>query len=346
MVTKILLVAIATVIASTATAADLLTSWRAACTYDANFLAAGKALSAGLEKSKQGDSMILPQVALTANASQAYQSVHPGDPAVASTTAQGPQYGSAISLVQPVYDAAAFATRNELKIEAQVAQVQYRVAEQELILRVAKAYFEVLLAQENVNLVKAQMEAVSQQLAQAKKTFSVGSATITDTNEAQARFDAIVAGEISARNDLEIKQAAYQQLTNLDPLQLIPISETRTPTSPQPAVIGPWVAQAQSGSLTVLAKKMGLQIFASEIARYRLEGSPTLALVASSGMQWDGSTSPHSGAPNRTSDNTIGLQLTIPLYSGGYRSSKYREAVSLAAGEHDGLEAIVGTGSV
>ena len=101
------------------------------------------------------------------------------------------------------------------------------------------------------------------------------------------------------------------------------------------------MAQAQSGSLTVLAKKMGIQISASEIARYRLEGSPTLALVASSGMQWDGSTSPHSGAPDRTADNTIGLQLTIPLYSGGYRSSKYREAVSLAAGERDALEAIV-----
>jgi outer membrane protein len=341
MLKKILLVALTTIFASSSNAADLLASWRAARAYDANFSAAGNALSAGLEKSKQGDSMVLPQVALTANIAQGRTSVAPGDPAIAGTVTQGPQYGSAISLVQPIYDASAFATRNELKIQTQQAQVQYRLAEQDLILRVAKAYFEVLLAQENVNLVKAQMDAVSQQLAQAKKTFSVGSAMITDTNEAQARFDAIVASEISARNDLDLKRAAYQQLTNLDPLTLVPISETRTPTPPQPAVIDPWLAQAQSGSLTVIAQELGIRISKSEIERYRLQASPTLALVASVGRQWDSSGSAGSGFMDRTSSNTIGLQLTIPIYTGGYRSSKYREAVSLADQQRDTLEAIV-----
>jgi outer membrane protein len=341
MLEKILLVALTTIFASGSKAADLLASWRAARAYDANFSAAGNALSAGLEKSKQGDSLILPQVALTANMGQARTIVAPGDPAIAGTVGQGPQYGSAVSLVQPIYDASAFATRNELKVQTQQAQVQYRLAEQDLILRVAKAYFEVLLAQENVNLVKAQMDAVSQQLAQAKKTFSVGSATITDTNEAQARFDAIVASEISARNDLDLKRAAYRQLTNLDPLTLVPISETRTPTPPQPAVIDPWLAQAQSDSLAVIAQELGIRISKSEIERYRLQASPTLALVASVGRQWDGSGSASPGFTDRTSSNTIGLQLTIPLYTGGYRSSRYREAVSLANEQRDTLEAIV-----
>jgi outer membrane protein len=335
------LVALTTIFASGSNAADLLASWRAARAYDANFSAAGNALSAGLEKSKQGDSMILPQVALTGSMIEARKSVAPGDPAIAGTVAQGAQYGSTVSLVQPIYNASAFATRNELKVQTQQAQVQYRLAEQDLILRVAKAYFEVLLAQENVNLVKAQMDAVSEQLAQAKKTFSVGSATITDTNEAQARFDAIVASEISARNDLGLKQAAYRQLTNLDPLKLVPISETRTPTPPEPAVMDPWLLQAQSGSLAVIAQELGIRIAKSEIDRYRLEASPTLALVASVGRQWDGSGSAGFGSPDRTSSNTIGLQLTIPLYTGGYRSSKYREAVSLADQQRDTLEAIV-----
>jgi outer membrane protein len=338
---KVLLVVITTIFASNSNAADLLTSWRAACTYDANFLAAGKALAAGLEKSTQGDSMILPQVALTANIGEAKKNVQPGDTSITSTDTQGPQYGAGLSLVQPIYNVSAFAIRNELNIQAQEARVQYRVAEQDLILRVAKAYFEMLLAQKNVDLVKAQMEAVSQQLAQAKKMFSVGSATITDTNEAQARFDSIVAGEISARNDLSLKQAVYQQLTNLDPLNLVPVSETRTPVPPQPAVIGPWLTQAQSDSLTVIAQKMGIQISNSEITRYRLESSPTLALVAGFGTQWDGSTSTRSGLLDRTSNSTIGLQLTIPLYTGGYRSSKYREAVSLAAQQRDALEAAI-----
>jgi outer membrane protein len=341
MVKGVLLVVIATIFASSAKAADLLASWRAACAYDANFSAAGKALSAGLEKAKQGDSMILPQVALTANVGQADQRVRPGDPATAATIEQGPQYGSAVTLVQPIYDASAFATRNALKVQAEEARLQYRAAEQDLILRVAKAYFEVLLAQENVNLVKAQMDAVSQQLAQAKKTYSVGSATITDTNEAQARFDAIVASEISARNDLEVKQAAYRQLTNLDPSKLVPISESRAPAPPRPEVIGPWLARARSGSLTVIAQQLGIRVAESEIARYRLASSPTLALVAGSGILWDSSTSTRAGEPDRTSNSTIGLQLTIPLYSGGYRSSKYREAVSLVAEQRETLRAIV-----
>jgi len=86
---------------------------------------------------------------------------------------------------------------------------------------------------------------------------------------------------------------------------------------------------------------MGLQIAKSEIARYRLETSPILSLVAGFGTQWDGSTSTHSDLPDRTSDGTIGLQLTIPLYTGGYRSSKYRESVSLAAQQRDALEAVI-----
>ena len=185
MLKKFLLVVIITIIASNSNAADLLTSWHAARAYDASFLAAGKASAAGLEKSKQGDSLILPQVALTANMDQTKKSVHPGDPLTVSTDEHGPQYGPAISLVQPIYNASAFAIRNELNLQAEEAQVQYRIAEQDLMLRIAKAYFEVLLSQKNVDLVKAQMDAVSQQLAQAKKSFSVGSATITDTNEAQ-----------------------------------------------------------------------------------------------------------------------------------------------------------------
>lgn len=341
MLKKFLLIVIFTIFGSNSNAADLLTSWHAARAYDASFLAAGKALAAGLEKSTQGDSLILPQVALTANIDQTKKSVHPGDSLTAGADEQGPQYGSAISLVQPIYNASAFAIRDELNLQAEEAQVQYRIAEQDLMLRVAKAYFEVLLSQKNVDLVKAQMDAVSQQLAQAKKSFSVGSATITDTNEAQARFDAIVAGEISARNDLKLKQAAYRQLTNLDPFELVPISETRTPTPPQPAIIDTWLEKAQSGNLTVIAQKMGLQIAKSEIARYRLESSPVLALVADFGTQWDGSTSTSSDLPDRTSDGIIGLRLTIPLYTGGYRSSKYRESVSLAAQQRDALEAVI-----
>ena len=149
MLKKVLLVVIITFFVSNSHAGDLLTSWHAARAYDASFLAAGKASAAGLEKSTQGDSLILPQIAFTANMDQTKKSVHPGDPLTAGTDEHGPQYGSAISLVQPIYNASAFAIRDELNLQAEEAQVQYRIAEQDLMLRVAKAYFEVLLSQKN-----------------------------------------------------------------------------------------------------------------------------------------------------------------------------------------------------
>jgi hypothetical protein len=99
MLKKVLLVVIITFFASNSHAADLLTSWHAARAYDASFLAAGKALAAGLEKSTQGDSLILPQVALTANMDQTKKSVHPGDPLTAGTDEQGPQITSSLCCV-------------------------------------------------------------------------------------------------------------------------------------------------------------------------------------------------------------------------------------------------------
>ncbi len=119
--------------------------------------------------------------------------------------------GWSVSLSQPIYDANAFANRAQLLKGADRARVEFRVAEQDLILRTTQACFDVLLAQNNLTLVRAQKDAISQQLAQAKKTFSLGLSTITDTDEAQARYDTIIAAEIAARSDLQVKAAAYTQ---------------------------------------------------------------------------------------------------------------------------------------
>ncbi len=320
-------------------AADLLESWRAARAHDAAFSAAGHALAAGQEKAQQARALLLPQVSLATAASLAQKNVLPGDPSATRSSAQGPHYGATLALLQPLYDANTAAAREQLQLQTKQAQLQYRVAEQELMLRVATAYFELLLAQENVRLVQAQQQAVARQLAQAEKTFSIGAGTQADTSEARARYDAIAASAIAVRNELELKQAAYQQMTQLDAQSLAPLSTAHVPPGPQPATLAPWLDQARSHSLAALAQAIELELAQSEVARYLSERSPSVALVANVGTQWDSNGPAHSAWLDRSNARSIGVQLSIPLYDGGNRSSQWREAVERAAQQGDALEA-------
>ena len=127
-------------------------------------------------------------------------------------------------------------------------------AQQDLMLRVAQAYFDVLLAQDNVALSETQKTAISEQLAQAKRNFEVGTATIVDTLEAQARYDQSVAKEISDKNDLEVKRRALQVLLGKLPEGLTPLREPLTLGQPQPNDIEAWVTAAQDSSYTIAAR--------------------------------------------------------------------------------------------
>ena len=322
-------------------ASDLISSWRAARSHDASFSAAKNALAAGLEFAEQGDAALLPQVSLSGNADRLRNDYRPGQGAsnTSSKLTQGQQYGLNLSLVQPIYDAASWTKRDELHKQSQQAELQFRVAEQDLVLRVAKAYFDVLLARENLSLVAAQKEAIAVQLAMAKKLFQIGAATITDTNDAQARYDAIMAGEITAVNDLEIKSSAYQRLTSLDPALLAPVPESFQAPAPVPDMVSAWLEQATEGSLAVKAQQLGLDIASVSIDRYRLETAPTLSLVAAYGSQFDSRGISSSGARDQTLSGSIGVQLSIPLYTGGSRSSQLRQTLALRDQQRDTLVA-------
>ncbi|BCL76431.1 outer membrane protein [Jeongeupia sp. HS-3] len=322
-------------------ATDLMDAWRAARGYDAAFAASRAGLTAGREKTNQGNALLLPQVNLSGNAGAAASDYRAGQATLLNPNydANGGQYGLKVTAAQPIYRADAFVGSDQLKKQADQAEVQFRAAEQDLILRVAKAYFEVIAAEEAVRFSGAQKLAVAQQLAQAKKSFEVGTATITDTNDAQARYDAIIATEINAQNDLEVKRNAFNQLTNLDPTVLAKISTSLKPSPPQPNAMSEWLTLADSGSLAIAGQKLGLDIATRQIDRYRLETSPTLDLVASYGSDWNGDGLSRSGGTDRSTNGLIGLQLSIPLYTGGNRSSKYREAIALEDQQRQTLEA-------
>jgi len=193
--------------------------------------------------------------------------------------------------------------------------------------RVAQAYFDVLAARDTLGLVRAQKAATSEQLAQAKRNFEVGTATITDTHEAQARFDLIVAQEIAAQNDLENKRRALQQVTGKEYAELTPLRADVKLAPPNPAEMQAWVDLAERQSYPVLIQDAGTEIAALEAKRNRAGHYPTLDLVATHGQSSQTGSELSSIGSDRTT-STIGLQLALPLFQGGAISSREREAAA------------------
>jgi outer membrane protein len=306
-------------------AADLLETFHAAQGNDPVFAAARATQQAGQEKLPQGRSLLMPSVNLTANSTFNDQSVtYPGGPlAITTGDYRFNSNGYGVNMVLPLYRQQNWLTFSESKLQAAQAELQLKIAEQDLIVRVAQAYFDVLIAQDSVELVGAQKNAISEQLEQAKRNFEVGSATITDTLEAQARYDLTGAQEIAAQNDLEIKRSALQQLINTTPGDLSPLGKEFKLESPQPADMGKWLEEAQLNSLQIAIAQAAAEIADKEVTRNRGGNYPTVDLVAN---YTKNNATGGSFGPNENINKTLGVQLNMPLFEGGSVSSKWREA--------------------
>ena len=194
-----------------------------------------------------------------------------------------------------------------------------------------------LLAQFTVELTESQKAAVSEQLAQAKRNFEVGVATITDTNEAQAKYDAIVAQEIGARNDLENKRTALRAIIGRAPGELKRLGSGFEPTVPSPDSPDYWVERALADNLNVRIAQYNADIATLEIERQRAGRLPTVDLVASINAQAFNATvnSPFAGNQRQA---TVGVAINMPLYQGGFVESKVREAYALQEAARYNLE--------
>ena len=236
--------------------------------------------------------------------------------------------GLTVSASQPLYRYANTVAYSEAVQQVRQADFTLASAKQDLILRVAQAYFDVLLAQFTIELAESQKAAVSEQLAQAKRNFEVGVATITDTNEAQAKYDAIVAQEIGARNDLENKRTALRAIIGRAPGELKPLGPGFEPTVPSPDSPDAWVERALGDNLNVRIAQYNADIATLEIERQRAGKLPTVDLVASVNAQAFNATvnSPFGGNQRQA---TIGVAINMPLYQGGFVESKVREAYAL-----------------
>jgi outer membrane protein len=313
-------------ISPVAGAADLLDIYHAAQGQDAVFAAARSARDAGQEKLTQGRALMLPSVNLNADSTW-------NDVSTSASTLPQPvekqynSHGYGVTLVQPLFREQNWALYSESELQVAQTEAQFKLAEQDLVLRVAQAYFDVLIAQDSVHLAAAQKTAIAEQLEQAKRNFEVGTATITDTHEAQARYDLIVAQEIAAQSTLEVNRRSLQQLINAVPGELNPLGTAFQLEPPQPASQDKWVEDAQLHNHQVAIAQAAAELAEKEVDRNRGGHLPTVDLVANYSKNTTGFNSITLSATDVRS-KSIGVQLNMPLFEGGATQSRWREAAA------------------
>ncbi|MDO8348158.1 MAG: TolC family outer membrane protein [Rugosibacter sp.] len=321
---RVYLVIAAALASGWAEAADLLSVYRDAVANDPQFTAARASLDAGRESLPQGRAGLLPTLGVNVNStwnSENYRLRPAGN-----IDKRYNSNGWVAQLTQPLFRWQNWVAYTQSELAVAQAEAQFAQARQELALRVTQTYFDVLSAQEALVTAQAQKAAISEQLEAAKRNFEVGSATITDTHEAQARFDLVGAQEIAAQSELEIRRQMLRTLLGKEPEGLKNLKPGVTLGAPQPNDIGKWVEMAESSSPAVQASQAGLEIASREIERQRAGHYPTLDLVATRSHNAVAD-SPFFGG-YEADNHTVGVQLSIPLFAGGYTMSKGREAVA------------------
>jgi outer membrane protein len=321
--------------AAPAPGADLLQIYRDALANDATYASARATRDAGLESLPQGLAQVLPTINATGFAQANNVDIEFRQVAGSTLTGpldskrSGPTSGFTVTLTQPLFNWQNFQVYKEAGFKAVQAEATFGQATQDLIVRVAQAYFDVLASQDSLTFIQGQKVAIAEQLAQAKRNFEVGTATITDTHEAQARFDLATSQEIAAQSDLEIKKRTLQQVVGRFPDQLAPLKPSIELTPPEPNAMEDWASAASTQSYPVRAQEAAVEVAVREIERVRAGHLPTLNLVGNAGINNSGlSTSATVNSAADTTSYNIGLQLAIPIYAGGNVSSLVRQAVA------------------
>ena len=308
----------------------------------------------------QGLSTLLPQVSANPAATRFFQHGE-GNSRVFD------QRSYTVSLTQPVFNAAALEVFKQGDLVTKVADLQFLQAQQDLVIRVSQAYFDVLTAQDNVELFQNKKALIKQQLQAAQSKFEAGSATIVDANDAQARFDLANAQETAAQAELIVRRGVLEQIVGhpvppLKPLAKdakiegvvadpraktkdakgIPIADSVNPKLPPGQELGDWIRQAEAANYGVLASQLNVDIAQSTYRGALAANYPTVNFVGTTGFN-AANGSPTNFNPSTTQNifnNTIALQMSLPIFSGGFNNSVIRQQAALvdkAKSDYDNL---------
>jgi outer membrane protein len=298
--------------------------YESARAYDAAWQSAKAQYDANLFRAEQAKAGILPSANLAAGLTRTdFENTNPVVERNFNTQS------ATASASQPIYRPANFATYEQGKKQVELAQAQLTAAGQDLIIRVSQAYFDVLAAQDTLAFVRAQKAAVGEQLASAKRNFEVGTSTITDTREAQARFDLVVAQEIAAENDLRVKRLALDTLVGKTDTQPNPLVLPATLPAPEPADPNAWVEQSEAASPAIQQARTNVEIARLETDKAKAGHKPTLDLVASYNVTRNPQGNATSPLNTRSNNGQIGLSFNLPLFAGFATQNRIRETLSL-----------------
>lgn len=312
--------------AGSAQAQSLAALYEAAQQHDTTVQSARAQLDAAAAKGEQAKAGLLPQAGLTAGAN--WSNI---DTSISPTSKSVNTQNIALAASQPLYRPANALVSQQGQLGVDIAQAQLDAAEQDLIVRTAQAYFDVVAAQDTLAFVQAQKKAVSEQLAAAKLNFEVGTTTVTDSREAQARYDLVVAQEIASGNDLQVKRLALDQLVGTTGAQPKPLDKPVTLPTVMPAAAEDWVAKALSQHPTVRQLNIARDIAELEVQKAQAGHKPTLDLVG----QYQIANGPNNSMPQvgnfRTNTATVGLQFNLPLFAGYAIQNRVKETLALVA---------------
>ncbi len=305
----------------------------------------------------QGLSLLLPQANATPSGTRYYQHGQ-GSTVVATGSGNSrvfDQKSYTVTLTQPVFNVGALEAFKQGDLNTKIADMRFYLAQQDLIIRVSQAYFDALTSQDNVELYRNKKGLIKQQLEIAQAKFDAGLATIVDVNTAQAALDLANSQEIAAQADLVVKRGVLEQLVGrpIGPLRPlikeakidgvlkdprsknkdakgIPIAESVNPQLPPGQTLDDWINQAEAANFNVLAGQLTVSLAESTYRASQALNYPSLNFVGTSGYNTSNGT-PNSYTPANTNvyNNTVALQMTIPLVSGGFNSSVIRQNAAL-----------------
>ena len=328
-------VALAAAVTLPARAQNLVTLYEAARAFDAGYQSAQYQFEATVAKSEQARAGTLYKIDLTAGAS-----ISAIDNTLAGSKQGGYDVQSAtLSGSQPLYRPGNQIVFEQRKRQIDVEEQKLLAAEQDLVMKVSTAYFDVLASQDSLAYLLAQKAAVTEQLASAKRNFEVGTATITDTREAEARFDLVVAQEIAGRNDLQVKKLALDQLVGKTNSAPLPVKLPLQLPPVQPGDVAAWVQKSEEMHPTVRQSRLAFEVAQMEAKKAQTASMPTLDLTGNLNMANNNGTA-SAGASYRTTTATVGLSFNMPLFSGYAIENRVKEALALEEKARTDLEAV------
>ena len=315
-------------------AQSLIELYDAARASDATYQSARAQYDANLARSDQAKAAILPAASLSVGINRnLFDNSNPGyQRAYTSQSAT-------VSAAQPLYRPGNWASYEQGKRLVDLAEAQLQSAEQDLVLRVSQAYFDVLAAADSLTFVRAQKNAVAEQLASAKRNFEVGTSTVTDSREAQARYDLVIAQEIAYENDLRIKKLLLDQLVSRVAAEPRPVLSPISLPSLEAQELGSWVTMAETSHPAVLQAQTALDLARLEITRAKADAKPTVDLTAGYNLSRNPNGTASSTLNSHNRSTSVGVQLTVPLFAGFAIQNRIRETLSLEDKAQADLEA-------